>query len=98
MYTGVMCVLYIMGTPLVHHVCVRFVVCVLVLSTTECSNRPYVFMFRVFQVKAGVESSTLPVGMELDPGLRTIAWGCCWSSPGGLPLSPPPVLRAGGAQ
>ena len=48
-------------------------------------------------LEAGLKGSTLPVGMEVDSGLRTIAWGCCWSSPGALPLSPPPVPRAGGA-
>ena len=55
-----------MGTLLVHVVCVRCVVCVLVLRTIV---QKYAFFFRVLQVKAGVESSTFPVGMELDSGL-----------------------------
>ena len=36
------------------------------------------------------------LGMEFDSGLRMLAEGCYWSSPGGLSLSTPPLLRAGG--
>ena len=36
--------------------------------------------------------------MEVDSGFRTIAWGCCWSSPGGLArLSAPRAPSGGGA-
>ena len=53
---------------------------------------------QILLMEAGVDSSTLPVGMKLDSGLLTIARGCCWSSLGGLTLSPSSVLRGGGAQ
>ena len=46
---------------------------------------------------AGVESSTSPVGMEVDSRVRMLAWGCCWGNPGGSPLSPPPRSGRGGA-
>ena len=36
------------------------------------------------------------LGMDIDSGVRMLAGGCYWSSPGGLPLSPPPLLGAGG--
>ena len=61
---------------------------------TQCVRK----LSKIPLLEAGVESSTLPVEMEHDSRLRTIAWGCCCSKPGGLPLSPPPALRAGGAQ
>ena len=35
------------------------------------------------------------MGMEFDSGSWMLAGGCYWSSPGGLPLSPPPLFRAG---
>ena len=38
------------------------------------------------------------LGMEFDSGLRMLEGGCYWSSPGGLPLSPLPLLRAGGVR
>ena len=66
-----------------------------VCGCAECHSDTYIYIYIESLGEAAVESSTLPVGMEVDSGLRTIAWGCCWSSPGGLPLSPPPVLRAG---
>ena len=44
-------------------------------------------------LEAGVERSTLPVGMGVDAGLRVmVAWG-------GFSFSPPPVVsERGGAQ
>ena len=36
-------------------------------------------------MEAGVDSSTLPVGMELDSGLRTIAGAADGEAPGGCP-------------
>ena len=43
--------IYSMGTPIVHDICVRCVVCVLVLSTMV--HYSVFIFFRVFQVEAG---------------------------------------------
>ena len=38
------------------------------------------------------------LGMEFASGLRMLTGGWYWSSPEALPLSPPPLLRAGGGR
>ena len=48
-------------------------------------------------LEAGVNISTLPVGVGVDSSLRMLAWGCRRSNPGGSrPSLHPPLFRAGG--
>ena len=48
-------------------------------------------------LEAGVNISTLPVGVGVDSSLRMLAWGCRRSKPGGsCPSLHPSLFRAGG--